>query len=189
MSIVLLCLSRGTTGKSSLRRKRTDRDGSSFQFLYDNGLLYRKCISSKHPEKVGQLSLYVPTNCRTIILSSAHESPLAGHFSRRKTEQEILEHFCWPGMGADIRSLCRSHDKCQPMSAKGRVPPVPIKTFFIMTEPFSRVAIGLVGSLSPSTSEGNRCILTGVDLAAGFPETVQVPLRETDTISVTKALW
>ena len=130
------------------------RNGTSFQFVKDNGLLYRKCLTSNRPDKVGQFALVVPHKCRQTVLSVAHESPLAGHFSHRKTEMKIIDHFFWPGIGTDIRSFCRSCDKCQRFSAKGRVRPAPLKPMPVITEPFSRVAIDLVGPLSPPSSDG-----------------------------------
>lgn len=172
--------------KAVLGEGEQSKVGSSFQFLHDNGLLYRKCISSKPPEKVGQPSLVVHKDCRPVILSVAPECPLAGHFSHRKTEQKIMEHFYWPGRGADIRFVCISCDKWQRMFAKGRVPPVLLKPFPIITEPFSRVVIDLVGPLSPPTSEAHRYILSLVDFATWFPKAV--PLKETYTISVAEAL-
>lgn len=74
--------------KAVLGEEEQSKVESSFQFLHDNGLLYRKCISSKHPEKVGKLSLVVHKDCRPVILSMTHESPLAGHFSHRKTAED-----------------------------------------------------------------------------------------------------
>ena len=56
----------------------------------------------------------------------------------------------------------------------------------LVTEPFARVAIDLVGPLSPPSSEGHRYILTLVDFSTGFPEAV--PLKNIDTISVSEAL-
>ncbi|XP_076029336.1 uncharacterized protein LOC143018102 [Oratosquilla oratoria] len=48
-----------------------------------------------------------------------------------------------------------------------------------------RVAIDLVGPLSPPSAEGHRYILTLIDFATGFPEAV--PLKEVDSISVAEA--
>ncbi|KAK3895275.1 hypothetical protein Pcinc_000992 [Petrolisthes cinctipes] len=72
------------------------------------------------------------------------------------------------------------------MSPRGRVKLVPLQTLPIITEPFSRVAIDLVGPLSPPSSEGHRYILTLIDFATGFPEAL--PLKSIDTISVAEAL-
>jgi len=162
------------------------RDGTVFKFEQINGLLYRTCVASKHCERVGKSSLVVPSKCRAIILAVGHESPLAGHFSHRKSEMRIRDHFYWPNMGAEIRDFCKSCDKCQRMSSRGRVRPVPLKPMPILTEPFSRVSIDLVGPISPPSSEGHRYILTLIDFATGFPEAL--PLKEIDSISVAEAL-
>jgi hypothetical protein len=82
------------------------RDGTVFKYEQINGLLYRTCVASKHCERVGKSSLVVPSKCRAIILAVGHESPLAGHFSHRKSEMRIRDHFYWPNMGAEIRDFC-----------------------------------------------------------------------------------
>ncbi|XP_076034215.1 uncharacterized protein LOC143021003 isoform X2 [Oratosquilla oratoria] len=69
------------------------KNGSTYQFVKMDGLLYRKCLTSKRPDKVGKSTLVVPRDCCPIILSIAHESPLAGHFSHRKTELKVTEQF------------------------------------------------------------------------------------------------
>ena len=56
----------------------------------------------------------------------------------------------------------------------------------IITEPFSRVAYDLVGSLNPTMSEGHRYILTLMDVTTSFSEAVT--LKNIDTISVSEAL-
>ncbi|XP_069984657.1 uncharacterized protein [Penaeus vannamei] len=161
-------------------------DDTVFKFEQINGLLYRTCVASKHCERIGKSSLVVPSKCRAIILAVGHESPLAGHFSHRKSEMLIRDHFYWPNMGAEIRDFCKSCDKCQRMSSRGRVRPVLLKPMPILTEPFSRVSIDLVGPISPPSSEGHRYILTLIDFATGFPEAL--PLKEIDSISVAEAL-
>nr|XP_027217520.1 uncharacterized protein LOC113810035 [Penaeus vannamei] len=98
------------------------RDGTVFKFEQINGLLYRTCVASKHCERVGKSSLVVPSKCRAIILAVGHESPLAGHFSHRKSEMRIRDHFYWPNMGAEIRDFCKSCDKCQRMSSREALP-------------------------------------------------------------------
>ena len=162
------------------------RNNSTFQFLFQDGLLYRKCLTSQRPDKVGKLCLVVPRKCRPFVLNVAHENPVAGHYSHRKTEQKIADQFFWPGMGTDIRVHCRSCDKCQRFSQKGRVRPAPLQPMPIVTEPFARIAIDLVGPLSPPSSAGHKYILTLIDFSTGFPEAL--PLKDIDSISVAEAL-
>lgn len=130
------------------------RDGTEFKFEERNGLIYRICVYSDCSQRIGKSSLVVPIECRAVILSVAHENPFAGHFSYRKTEMRVKDNFYWPNMGSDLRDYCKLCDKCQRMSAKGRVKPLPLKQMPILTEPFSRVSIDLVGPLSPCI-EGN----------------------------------
>lgn len=162
------------------------RNAATFQYIMIDGHLYRKCLTSIHPEKVSKINLVVPLECRQIILSVAHESPLPGHFSHRKTEMKVAEQFFWPSMGADKRAYCRSCDKCHWFYAKERVRPASLKPMAIITEPFLRVAIDLVGPLSPPSSDGHRFILTLIDYATGFPKAV--PLKDVDSVAVAEAL-
>ncbi len=97
----------------------------------------------------------------------------------------VMEHY-WPRMRADIRTFCRSCDVCQRFSAKGRVRPAPLQPIPIITEPFSRVAVDLVGPLSPPPSDNHRYILTLIDFATGFPEAV--PLKDIDSVSVAEPI-
>ncbi|XP_050709220.1 protein NYNRIN-like [Eriocheir sinensis] len=162
------------------------RNGASYKFSWTNGLLYRDCVASSRPGKVGTRTLVLPSDCRQIVLQVAHESPLAGHFSHRKTESKVSDNFFWPGMWADIRDYCRSYDICQRKSYKGQVKPVPLQPLPVVTEPFSRVAVDVVGPLSPPSADGHWYILILIDFATGFPEAI--PLKDVDSVSVAEAL-
>lgn len=56
-------------------------NGSIFQFVLENGLLYRKCLASGCPRKIGSLSLIIPKERRPIVLRTTHKGPMAGNFS------------------------------------------------------------------------------------------------------------
>ena len=124
--------------------------------------------------------------CRKVVLSTSHESPLTAHFGHCKTNLRLREHFFWPSVTEDVRNFCRSCDVFQKMGSKGRVSKVPLEPMPIVTEPFSRVAVDLVGPISPRSTQGNRYILTLIDFTTGFLEAV--PLRDIDSISVAEAL-
>ncbi|XP_042886053.1 uncharacterized protein LOC122262167 [Penaeus japonicus] len=150
-----------------------------------NDMIYRVCIKSKREHEIGRKQLIVPLKFKRYILATAHDSPVAGHFSHRKTSEKIFHKFFWPGAGADIKRYCRSCTVCQKFSPKGRVRKVPLVSMPIISEPFSRVAIDLVGPLTPS-SRGHKYILTLIDCATRFPEAV--PLRNIDSITVAESL-
>lgn len=53
----------------------------------------------------------------------------------------------------------------------------------IITTPFKRVAVDLVGPLDPRTTKGNKYILTLVDYATRYPEAVPLPGIETERVA------
>ena len=81
---------------------------------------------------------------------------------------------------------CRSCYSCQKVSPKGKLKPAPLEKMPIISEPFSRVAIDIVGPFAPASSRGHKYILTLIDYATRYPEAV--PLKNIDTISVAEAL-
>ena len=105
----------------------------------------------------------------------AHESLMSGHLGVKKTVDRVLTEFHWPGVQADIRRFCRSCDICQRTIPKGRVPAVPLGQMPIISEPFQRIAVDLVGPLHPITDRGNRYILTIIDYATRYPEANALP--------------
>ncbi|KAK7484343.1 hypothetical protein BaRGS_00024468 [Batillaria attramentaria] len=56
----------------------------------------------------------------------------------------------------------------------------------LIDSPFKRVAVDLVGPISPPSEDGHRYILTLVDYATRYPEAV--PLKKIDTPTVAEAL-
>ena len=164
----------------------TNRSGCAYKFELINGLLYKVCTNSHNAIYLGKKQLVVPFECRKTILRLAHDAPTAGHFSHRKTQMKVFEQFFWPGASSDITRYCRSCDICQKVSYKGKVKPVPLQSMPVMTIPFQRIAIDLIGPFSPPSEEGHKYVLTIIDYATRYPEAI--PLKNIDTISVAEAL-
>jgi hypothetical protein len=53
----------------------------------------------------------------------------------------------------------------------------------IITEPFKRVAVDIVGPLEPRTTKGNKYILTIIHFATRYPEAVPLPGIETERVA------
>ncbi|XP_063603234.1 uncharacterized protein LOC134779162 [Penaeus indicus] len=151
-----------------------------------NDLIYRVCLKSKHEYEIGSKQLVIPEKYRIHVLNLAHDSLTAGHFSHRKTSYKVFSKFFWPGAGAQIKRYCRSCPTCQKFSSTGSVRRVPMKNLPIISEPFSRVAIDIVGPFTPASERGNKYILTLIDYATRYPEAVA--LQNIDTITVAESL-
>ena len=155
-------------------------------FEVKDSVLYR---SYKHPyvnrgKPIRQVM--VPTPLRRQLMEVAHESIMGGHMGVKKTTDKIQKAFYWPGIQGDVSRHCRSCDICQKTVNKGSVPKVPLQKMPLIDMPFKRVAIDLIGPISPPSEEGHRYILTLVDYATRYPEAV--PLKNIDTETVAEAL-
>lgn len=144
--------------------------------------LYKECLSDGETKRL----LVVPQRYREAVFKLGHEAAMSGHLGRQKTVDRIRAYFTWPSMGTEIERGCRSCDICQRTSDRGRVRPAPLQPLPIISEPFSRVAVDIVGPIHPSAKDGSRYILTLVDFATRWPEAV--PLKKIETVTVAEAL-
>ena len=149
------------------------------------GILYRVRQRKDIPGETSK-QILVPKLLRTRVMEVAHDSMFGGHLGVKKTEDRIQTNFYWPGMHRDVTSFCRSCDVCQKTVARGAVPRAPLGEMPLIDLPFKRVAIDLVGPITPASDKGHRYILTLVDYATRYPEAV--PLKNIDTESVAEAL-
>ena len=130
--------------------------------------------------------IMVPKTLMRKVMEVAHDLIFGRHLGIKKTKDRIQTNFYWPGMQGDVTSFCRSCGVCQKTTAKGSVPRVPLGDMPLIDVPFRRVAMDLVGPISPPSEKGHRYILTLVDHATGYPEAV--PLKNIETETVTEAL-
>ena len=107
----------------------------------------------------------------------AHDIPLGGHLGNKKTRERLLRNFFWPGIFIDVAKYCRTCSHYQKNSMKGRAYKVPLITVPPMDEPFSRIAIDIVGPLIRS-EQGNRYILVACGYGTKYPEAT--PLKTID---------
>jgi transposase InsO family protein len=142
-----------------------------------DGLLYRRWIPSG-------CSGVLPKKCREAVLKLAHSIPLAGHLGRDKTTRRILQRFYWPTVHRDVAEYCRGCDACQKTAGK-KVPKAPLIPLPVISQPFERIAMDIVGPLQRSGS-GNRFVLVVCDYATRYPEAV--PMKHIDAASVAEEL-
>ena len=60
---------------------------------------------------------------------------------------------------------------------------MPLVEMPLMEEPFSKVAVDLIGLLSPVLDKGNAYVLTIVDYVTRYPEAIQLVKNETEQIA------
>ena len=168
------------------QHKYWDRDGvlvkgqAKISFEKKSGILYRLY---KHPYVNGGKPLkqvvMIPEKLRRPIMEVAHGWIMGGYMGIKKTTDKIQSAFYWPGIQGDITRFCKACNVCQKTVSKGSVPKVPLEKMPLIDKPFKRVAIDLVGPISPPNEGGHRYILTLVDFSTRYPEAV--PIKNIDT--------
>ncbi|XP_076438810.1 uncharacterized protein LOC143277793 [Babylonia areolata] len=170
-----LCQARELAVSKAVKKTRS----GEVMYFRKQGILMRRF--KDHRGEATQIC--VPKELRSTVLLLAHEAPMSGHLGVKRTQGRVFPHFYWPGMCADIRRFVRSCDRCQKTVAKGRVPKVPLVKMPLISEPFSRVAVDIVGPISSSSESGNRYILTMVDYATRYPEAVALKHVSAETVA------
>ena len=150
---------------------KTKGEGT-YKFKVIDEVLYRIFQNKLHGE-IKQV--VVPEVYRKQVMKFAHESIVGGHLGAKKTVDRITSNFHWPGVFADVTRFCRSCDICQKTAPKGHTCKIPLGEIPLIEEPFKRVAVDLIGPISPVSEKGNQYILTVVDFATRYPETITLP--------------
>ena len=170
--------------KARLGKKECVRGRYHERYEIHKGLLYRRFfLKGRDPVK----QLVVPKKFRLKVISVAHESILAGHLRIRKTIDRVGSCFNWPGMSGEITRFCQSCDLCQRTIPKGRVTKVPLQSIPVVSEPFDKIGVDIVGPIYPPTDDGNRYMLTLMCYSIRYPEAIALP--EIDTPRVAEALF
>lgn len=153
----------------------------SSAFTIENEILQKR---AKDPWGLAALLIVVPKSLRKQVWKVAHESPLSGHLGINKTKEKISQHFCWPKDYKDIQTWCKACPTCQ-AGNHTRDKQAPLQPLPVVTQPFRRVAIDIVGPLT-RTARGNRFILTAMDFHSRYPEAKAI--RKTDAPTVCNEL-
>ncbi|KAL8583209.1 hypothetical protein ACOMHN_053722 [Nucella lapillus] len=166
--------------KRDLGMQRTN--GVSSRYVLKKGILKRIVKSGGKEEH----QVVMPKPFRKAVLRVAHDIPMSGHLAAANTKRRLLSAFYWLGLDSDVRNYCLSCDACQRCANKGVIKRAPLQRVPLISTPFKRVAVDIVGPLNPPSEKGNRYILTMVDYATKYPEAIAH--ANTDSATVTDAL-
>ena len=156
-------------------------------FFRVNGLLYRRWQSRAARDLGGDegvSQLVLPQECIHRVLQLAHSVPMSGHLGKKKTTARVAQRFYWPTMHRDIAEYCRGCAACQ-KCRKFKSTCAPMVPLPIIGEPFSRIAMDMVGPL-PRSRSGNKYVLVLCDYATRYPKAI--PLKNTDAETVAEEL-
>lgn len=150
----------------------------NISFFMSNGILYRS-FKDKSGNEVDQI--VVPSKYRIALLELAHGEGWSGHLGIKKTKCRLLAEYYWPGCFKEAEQFVRSCDTCQRTGRPNERRKAPLTLVPIITEPFKRLVIDVVGPL-PTTKTGFKYLLTILCPASKFPEAV--PMKEQTSVEV-----
>ena len=156
---------------------------NEYYFKYDKGVLTRYFKSPRiaHGDVVKQV--VVPFSLREKVMKLAHESIMAGHLALGKTMGRILSSFYWPNINDDVAKFVKSCDVCQRSEPRGRIKKAPLTPMPLIRQPFSRIALDIIGPIIPASDRGFRYVLTAMDYSTRYPEAVCLKSIDTETVA------
>lgn len=113
-------------------------------------------------------------------MKMAHEGSLSGQQGQKRTVDRVLKECYWLGVQADVACFVKSCDICQRTVLEHLVGRVPLGNMPIIGAPFHRVAVNIIGPLSPTSDKGNKYVMTTTDFATHYPDAVVLPSIETE---------
>lgn len=133
---------------------RNQTEQGRCEFFRRDGVMYRRWVPPGEGEEIVVDQIVLPKSCRKPALQIPHSTPTAGHLGKQKTGGRILRCFYWPTLYRDVADFCWSCGTCQ-RSTQQKVPRAPLISLpLILSEPFERIAMDIVGPL-PRSQAGN----------------------------------
>lgn len=144
--------------------------GNQTNFEIKNGVLVRKKINKLGGE---DYAIVVPETLRDQMKTMCHEST-SGHLGVLKTKDRLVRHFFWPNCYKDIEEFVKTCDPCQRVGKTTDKKKAPLVAVPVISEVFSKINVDACGPL-PTSTQGNKFIITAMCLASKYPDAVPVP--------------
>ena len=131
--------------------------------------------------------MYIPDDdsLRMHIISSHHNSPIAGHPGYQKTQELIEQQYYWPRLALDVRTYVTRCDRCTHFKGSNTKPTGSAVPLQPSTMPWVDVSADFITDLP--LSNGFNSILTVVDRFS--KETEFIPCNKTATALDTAKLY
>ena len=137
-----------------------------FYFMENDMLMHRKFLPK---QQKSYNRIVIPKVLVNQILKLSHDAPSSGHLGRRKTIDRLVPNFFWPKFYKSVRNYVTSCDTCQKLAKMGQPIRAKLQPLPLVSEPFKRLVLDVVGPLPPCPKSGNRFLITFIDTASHFP--------------------
>ncbi|PIC11955.1 hypothetical protein B9Z55_028750 [Caenorhabditis nigoni] len=129
-------------------------------------------------EKEEMSRLVVPQKVKLELIRETHEGGIAGHFGAEKMFRQLNKRFFWPRMRVDLENFAKSCSKC--LCTNDHTKLISPLTPYKVSAPLEIVACDLIDV--GISSQGNRYILTIIDLFTKYASAVPIPDKKAETV-------
>lgn len=131
-------------------RSKAPTRGDLDQFTFHEGLVFRNNL------------LYVPAgSCRTRVLQTCHDDPLAGHFGVAKTLELLSRGYWWPQPWKLVKEFVRTCDVCARAKSTHHRPYGLLQPLPLPDRPWASISLDFITDLPPT--RGFDSVLVVVD--------------------------
>ena len=143
-------------------------------FIKEKGVLYRLWIEDGRTFKC----ILVPQVLQDFMIILAHD--YSGHNGSRRTYNCLKRQYYWPGIRKQIFRHCK---RCKECILQNQGQPEKCFSHFDLPDlPMEFICMDLVGPIHPSSSKGNKYVLTVIDMLTGFTMAVPIKNKNAETI-------
>ena len=143
-------------------------------FLKENGIIYRLWTKDGRTFKC----ILVPDVLQDPLLILAHD--LSGHNGGRRTYNCLKKQYYWKGMHKQVFKHCKQCTECI-LQNQGQ-PEKQFSHFQTPELPMQFICMDPVGPIYPSSSKGNKYVLTVIDMLTGFTIATAIPDKNAETV-------
>ena len=157
------------------KEARKEIKSKAQSFIVQGGRLFK--VSRFKPR------LYVPKKMREAVIASCHDSRLAGHGGHYATSCRVSLDYFWTGIEKDVANYVKTCTICQ----KGKHGPYQhVYSGRIgeeVQEAFHTVNLDIKGPIVPTSSSGNKYIISWVCTATRYAEAYAVPNKDAANVT------
>ena len=159
--------------RSTVQKLKKDEISSKI-FIREEGVLRRLWID----ETDSFNCIVVPRILQQSLLILAHDK--SGHNRAKRTYAALKRNYYWQGMCKEVFQHCKSCKEC--LLQNQNTTSQKFSHFKPPEYPMQQICMDLVGPITPTSTRGNRYILTVVDMLTGYTMTVPIPNKTAETV-------
>lgn len=152
---------------AAISEKRSNFDPSTW--IKIKNIIREIFVHSEIQIKICKDEIIVPPQeDRLEIIKECHESPIAGHKGVTKTYNRIRQKYFWDNLKKQVEDYVRQCESCQ----RRKLVRIKTKQPMVLTDTpinvFDKIAMDIVGPITPESDQGHRFILTIQDNLSKF---------------------